>query len=113
MKSNYISILNVLSRTLSYLEEVAVRTAENLANGSLKIKREKSLSDNVLDSALKVGFVKDQIFNKAKGQVMKQTNGLYPAPLKVRTLIINLLFQKLISYYFCVVDFGSSENHTG
>jgi len=69
--------------TLSYLEEVAVRTAENLANGSLKIKREKSLSDNVLDSALKVGFVKDQIFNKAKGQVMKQTNGLYPAPLKI------------------------------
>ena len=32
-----------------------------------------------------LGFekVKDYVFNTAKGKVMKQTQGLYPAPLKI------------------------------
>ena len=33
--------------------------------------------------ALKFNFVRDQIFGKAKSQVMSQTRGLYPAPLKI------------------------------
>ena len=27
--------------------------------------------------------MQDYVFNMAKGKVMKQTNGLYPAPLKI------------------------------
>ena len=30
-----------------------------------------------------VKFVRDKIFDKARGQVMKMTNGLYPSPLKI------------------------------
>lgn len=71
------------------MEEIAVRTAGDLAKGTLKIKREKSFTDNMLASALKVGFVRNQILGKARGAVMKQTNGLYPAPLKVRLMIAN------------------------
>lgn len=70
-------------RTLQHLEEVALRTAQDLADGKTKISRsKKSLTDKVTNMALNYGFVKDFIFNKAKAQVMKQTNGLYPAPLQ-------------------------------
>nr|CAG4643738.1 EOG090X01G2 [Lepidurus arcticus] len=74
-------------RTLEYLEEVAVKTAANLASGDLKVARKKSLMDNVMATALKYNFVKDYVFNKAKAQVMKQTNGLYPAPLKILEVV--------------------------
>jgi len=65
------------------LEKVALQTAEDLASGKLKVNRQKSLMDRVMSSALKYDMVKDLVFNKAKAQVMKQTNGLYPAPLEV------------------------------
>ena len=91
----------VSNRTLNYLEEVAIQTAGNLAQGNLKIKREKSLVDKLTASALKYNLVKDQIFNKAKGQVMKQTNGLYPAPLKVGLCTMHLSFPKLNLTFTC------------
>nr|CAG4645367.1 EOG090X01G2 [Lynceus sp. MCZ IZ 141354] len=70
-------------RTLEYLEEVAIATASDLAAGNIKPKREKGLKDKAMDVALKYDLVKNKIFEKARGQVMKQTNGLYPAPLKI------------------------------
>ncbi|KAK2723282.1 hypothetical protein QYM36_001813, partial [Artemia franciscana] len=74
--------------TLEYLEKVAIKTASDLASGSLKVHRgPKSLSDKVFKTALKYDFVKNMIFNKAKAAVMKQTNGLYPAPLKILDVI--------------------------
>ncbi len=81
----YFSILinTFFCRTLQHLEEIAIRTAGNLASGSLKPKRERPLTERVMAAALKYSLVKDQIFKKAKAQVLKQTNGLYPAPLKV------------------------------
>lgn len=74
-------------RTLEYLEEVAIKTASQLAAGEIKPKRDKALSDKALNFALKYDFVKDQVFKKARDQVMKQTNGLYPAPLKILEVI--------------------------
>lgn len=90
------------------MEEVAVRTASDLAQGTLKVKREKSFANKMTESALKFGFVKDLIFNKAKGQIYKSTNGLYPAPLKVGMMMINLLFQELTVSWFDSVDFRRS-----
>lgn len=76
------------NRTMEYLEEVAVKTARQLATGQLKVDRtKKGLVDKIMNMALKYDFVKDQIFNKAKGQVMKMTGGLYPAPLKILDVI--------------------------
>ncbi|KAG8238401.1 hypothetical protein J437_LFUL017943 [Ladona fulva] len=70
-------------RTLKYLEEVAIAAAKGLAAGTLKADRKKGMMDRIMNFALKYDFVKDQIFTKAKGQVMKMTGGLYPAPLKI------------------------------
>jgi enoyl-CoA hydratase/long-chain 3-hydroxyacyl-CoA dehydrogenase len=71
---------------MEYLEEVAVQAARQIATGELKVNRDKKgLVDKVLNIALKYEFVRNQIFGKAKDAVMKQTGGLYPAPLKVST----------------------------
>lgn len=71
--------------TRQYLEEVAVEIARQLASGKLKVERgKKKLPDKVLDFVLQYGWVKDQIFGRAKAQVMKMSGGLYPAPLKVK-----------------------------
>ncbi|XP_043234266.1 trifunctional enzyme subunit alpha, mitochondrial-like isoform X1 [Amphibalanus amphitrite] len=75
------------TRTLEYLEEVAVKTASQLASGKLKPKREKGMMDKVMNFALKYDYPKNFVFNKARAQVMKQTNGLYPAPLKILDVI--------------------------
>ncbi|MCL4149849.1 UNVERIFIED_CONTAM: hypothetical protein GTU68_051787 [Idotea baltica] len=76
------------ARTLEYLEEVAIATAKNLANGDLKVKREaKGLFNKAFNMALQYNYVKDYIFNQAKGKVLKQTNGLYPAPLKILEVV--------------------------
>lgn len=71
---------------MEYLQEVATAAARQLATGELKVSREKKgLTDKALNFALGYEFVRDQIFGKAKQAVMKQTGGLYPAPLKVWT----------------------------
>lgn len=75
-------------RTLEYLEEIAVITANNLANGDLKINRDpKGLLNKAINFALQYDKIKDYIFNQAKGKVMKQTNGLYPAPLQILKVV--------------------------
>lgn len=88
---------------------MAVRTAENLASGTLKAKREKPMTDRIVAAALKYNFVKDYIFNKARAQVMKQTNGLYPAPLKVKSLVLLFLIKSL-NFLVCV-DLRSVANN--
>lgn len=66
-----------------YLEEVACQAARDLASKKLQINRTRPLPERVLQSALKFNFVRDMIFKKATEQVMKNTHGLYPAPLKI------------------------------
>ncbi|CAL8131627.1 unnamed protein product [Orchesella dallaii] len=75
------------NRTMQYLEEVAIKTAKGLVDGSVKASRKKSTLTNVMDFALKFDFVKNKIFEKAKAQVMKQTKGVYPAPLKILEVV--------------------------
>lgn len=73
---------------MRYLEETAVKTAQDLANGKLKVQRgPKSLIEKLTQQVLSINFVKDQVFKKAKAQVMKMTNGLYPAPLKILEVV--------------------------
>lgn len=70
--------------TRRYLEEVAVSVAKQIASGKLKVDRsKKSLVDQAFGFALQYNWVKDQIFGKARQQVMKMSGGLYPAPLRV------------------------------
>jgi len=70
--------------TLEYLERIAIKTAQDLANGDLKVNRVKTgLKDKLMATALSNSYVKDYVFGQAKEKVMKASNGLYPAPLKI------------------------------
>ncbi|XP_046815613.1 trifunctional enzyme subunit alpha, mitochondrial [Vespa crabro] len=74
--------------TIHYLEENAIKAAKDIANGKLKIDRNsKSIQNKIMDYALTFEFVKDQIFKRAKNQVMKISGGLYPAPLKILEVV--------------------------
>lgn len=74
--------------TLKYLEQTAILVARDIANGKIKIDHSpKSVIDKIMNYALTFEFVKDQIFKKARAQVMKMSGGLYPAPLKILDVI--------------------------
>ncbi|KAJ8982061.1 hypothetical protein NQ317_001470, partial [Molorchus minor] len=75
------------ANTLRYLETVAIDVAKQLASGKLTPERKQSLPDRVLKFLLNYGWVKDQVFKKAKAQVMKMSGGLYPAPLKILEVV--------------------------
>jgi len=71
--------------THKYLEEIAIDTAKKLGNGTMKLpnRAPKNFQKKAENFAFGLGPVKDYVFKTAKGKVMKQTNGLYPAPLKI------------------------------
>ncbi|ENN79292.1 hypothetical protein D910_07654 [Dendroctonus ponderosae] len=73
--------------TRKYLETIAIDVAKQIASGKLSTEKKKGLTEKVLNLALQYDFVKDQIFKKAKAQVMKMSGGLYPAPLKILDVI--------------------------
>lgn len=78
----------------------------------MTVKREKSLTNRVMEKALQYNLVKDQIFKKAKSQVIKQTNGLYPAPLKVKSDQMNNCTRMDRFVHACTlyIDFRSSKD---
>lgn len=74
--------------TMEYLEKVAVSVAKDLSTGKLKVNREKTTYvEKAMAFVMDIDFVKNQVFSKAKQQVMKMSGGLYPAPLRVSILI--------------------------
>uniref|UniRef100_A0A131XJK8 Trifunctional enzyme subunit alpha, mitochondrial n=1 Tax=Hyalomma excavatum TaxID=257692 RepID=A0A131XJK8_9ACAR len=74
-------------RMIEYLEEVAIQAAKGLAEGSLKPNRTRPLMERLMNKALQYELVRNMVFDKAKGQVMKMTQGLYPAPLKILEVV--------------------------
>jgi len=81
--------------TLKYLEKVSVGIAADLASGKTKKPKRGPRNFQEKATAWALGFnpVKDYVFNQAKGKVMKQTNGLYPAPLKILDVVRKTLDQ--------------------
>lgn len=92
---------------IRYLEEVAVKIANDIAVGNLKVDRsKKGLIDKLTATIMDIEFVRNKIFEKAREQVMKMSGGLYPAPLKVIYFIIyHILFNELITYYLMIQFF--------
>ncbi|XP_062857160.1 hydroxyacyl-CoA dehydrogenase trifunctional multienzyme complex subunit alpha a [Trichomycterus rosablanca] len=70
-------------RTIEYLEEVAVGVAKGLVNKKVTVEKKKGLMQKLQDSVMGMPFVRKQIYNTVNKKVMKQTKGLYPAPLKI------------------------------
>ena len=50
-------------------------------------ERKKSLMRKLTDKVLDLEFVRNIVLNKAKETVLRQTQGLYPAPLKIIEVI--------------------------
>ena len=65
---------------VEFLEEKAIAWAEELAKTKQKRTYETHMKDRLLE---KIPGGKWVIFDQAKKMVMKQTNGNYPAPLKI------------------------------
>jgi len=88
--STYLDIaVPLLYRTLQCLEEVSIGIAKEIASGKLKVDRKKKpLFQMLLDFGLTVNWVRNQIFGRAKQQVLKLSGGLYPAPLRVSGILI-------------------------
>ncbi|KAL2082596.1 hypothetical protein ACEWY4_022414 [Coilia grayii] len=70
-------------RTIDYLEEVAVGLAKGLANKQVSVAKKKGLMQKVQDMVMGIPLVRKQIYKTVNGKVMKQSKGLYPAPLKI------------------------------
>jgi len=72
-----------------YLEEVAIGVAKKLGDGTMKlpVRGPKSKMEKLTQAALGVGPVKDYVWKQATSKVMKATNGMYPAPLKILDVI--------------------------
>lgn len=66
-----------------YLEKVAMQTAQNLASGQLKYpKPTPNIIQKAMRYALRAEPVRNFFFSRVRQKVLKQTKGLYPAPLK-------------------------------
>ncbi|KAF4099881.1 hydroxyacyl-CoA dehydrogenase trifunctional multienzyme complex subunit alpha a [Onychostoma macrolepis] len=70
-------------RTIEYLEEVAVDFAKGLAGKKVTVEKKKGLMQKVQDFVMGLPPVRKQIYKTVHSKVMKQSKGLYPAPLKI------------------------------
>ncbi|KAJ7341403.1 hypothetical protein JRQ81_005460 [Phrynocephalus forsythii] len=70
-------------RTREYLEEVAITFAKGLATKKVSRKKKKGLVQRVMDFAMGIPFVRQQVYKMVGQRVQKQTKGLYPAPLSI------------------------------
>ncbi|XP_029982998.1 hydroxyacyl-CoA dehydrogenase trifunctional multienzyme complex subunit alpha b [Sphaeramia orbicularis] len=70
-------------RTIEYLEEIAVDCARGIANKKISLHKEKGTMQKIQDYIMSFELVRNQIYKTVQGKVMKQSKGLYPAPLKI------------------------------
>ncbi|KAK2826539.1 hypothetical protein Q5P01_020753 [Channa striata] len=70
-------------RTIEYLEELAIDYARGIVNKKIPLRKEKGMMQKIQDYVMSLGLVRNQIYSTVHGKVMKQSKGLYPAPLKI------------------------------
>uniref|UniRef100_A0A3B4AXP3 Trifunctional enzyme subunit alpha, mitochondrial n=1 Tax=Periophthalmus magnuspinnatus TaxID=409849 RepID=A0A3B4AXP3_9GOBI len=70
-------------RTIEYLEEIAVECARGISNKKISLHKPKGTMQKIQDYIMSFEFVRNQIYKTVHGKVMKQSKGLYPAPLKI------------------------------
>jgi len=75
--------------TMEYLENCSIDFAKQLADGTLKRKAKKpNTQTKIVKKALSIGFTRQKFFDsQVKAGIMKQTKGLYPAPLKIAEVL--------------------------
>lgn len=70
-------------RTMEYLEEIAIDCARGIANKKISLSKPKGMMQKLQDYIMSYELVRNQIYSTVHGKVMKQSKGLYPAPLKI------------------------------
>merc|ERR1711937_931087 len=75
--------------TIEYLENCSIDFAKQLADGTLKRKNKKpNYQTKIVQKALAFGPTRKKFFeSQVKAGIMKQTKGLYPAPLKIAEVL--------------------------
>uniref|UniRef100_A0A183C806 Trifunctional enzyme subunit alpha, mitochondrial n=1 Tax=Globodera pallida TaxID=36090 RepID=A0A183C806_GLOPA len=77
-----------ISGTHRYLEEVAISTCEQLAAGTLKVNRVRPRLERMQNALMTRWPLLDAVMMRmARGKVLKQTHGNYPAPLRILDVI--------------------------
>uniref|UniRef100_A0A673FYF9 enoyl-CoA hydratase n=1 Tax=Sinocyclocheilus rhinocerous TaxID=307959 RepID=A0A673FYF9_9TELE len=88
-------------RTIEYLEEVAVDFAKGLAGKKVTVEKKKGLMQSktsTLDFVMGLPPVRKQIYKTVHNKVMKQSKGLYPAPLKIIEVNTHMNRTRIRSY---------------
>ncbi|KAM3871510.1 hydroxyacyl-CoA dehydrogenase trifunctional multienzyme complex subunit alpha b [Diretmus argenteus] len=70
-------------RTMEYLEEIAIECAKGIVNKKIPLSKEKGMMQKLQDYVMSFELVRNQIYKTVHGKVMKQSKGLYPAPLNI------------------------------
>lgn len=70
-------------RTIDYLEEVAIQCARGITNKKISLRKDKGMMQKVQDYVMSFPVVRNQVYKTVQSKVMKQSKGLYPAPLKI------------------------------
>ncbi|XP_034051391.1 hydroxyacyl-CoA dehydrogenase trifunctional multienzyme complex subunit alpha b [Thalassophryne amazonica] len=70
-------------RTMDFLEEVAIDCAKGIVSKTIPLHKAKGIMQKLQDYIMSFEFVRNQIYKTVHGKVMKQSKGLYPAPLKI------------------------------
>ncbi|CAF1292613.1 unnamed protein product [Adineta ricciae] len=73
-------------KNIDYLRSVAVQKAKELTFKK-HVKPQPGLLENIKSKIMSTSYVQNYIFEQAKKKVMSQTQGLYPAPLKILDVI--------------------------
>lgn len=69
-------------KNLQYLRQVAVQKAKELTVKK-PVKKQPTFLENIKSKVLANSYVRNYVFDQATKKVMSQTQGLYPAPLKI------------------------------
>lgn len=64
-----------------------IQLCRSLAKGTLKVNRTKPLMQRIQNFIFSKEFGRNFVLKKAREGVMKQTSGLYPAPLKILKVV--------------------------
>ncbi|CAF1203217.1 unnamed protein product [Rotaria sordida] len=76
----------VEEKNINYLRSVAVQKAKELTVQK-PAKKEPGLIENIKSKIMSSSYVQNYILQQAQKKVMSQTQGLYPAPLKILDVI--------------------------
>ncbi|KAG7250922.1 hypothetical protein CRUP_011191 [Coryphaenoides rupestris] len=82
-KMGLVHQLSPEERTVEYLEEVAIECARGIVAKKIPLTKDKGMMQKVQDYIMSYPMVRNQIYKTVHSKVMKQSKGLYPAPLKI------------------------------